>query len=246
VEQHQNSPAAEEGKKKKEVPGKRISAILGYELDDCSRGITYYSQERWKHVSDNFLNVRPEDEVEPTGCTAWIFEYSTDFLTSTRGMNWKNDKNEIMFHLRRNPDQFASDGNRLVLNSCNFPNGEESRDWATEEHISFSPADVGDSIHLRQIAVVVNETGFQVAWGGKVQYLFKHRLPWCSFKIFEVDPNWENSPDRTCIEKKSTTLQHILMSMCITRSPAAGILELEKDSNALFHKEVPGSHLYGS
>jgi hypothetical protein len=155
-------------------------------------------------------------------------------------MNWKNDKNEIMFHLRRLPDKFASDGNRLVLNSCNFPNGEESRDWGTEEYIPFSPADVGDSIHLRQIAVVVDDTGFQVAWGGKVQYLFKHRLPWCSFKNFEVDPKWENSPDRTCTEKKSTTLQHILMSMCITRGPAEKEV-LEKDSNTLFHKEVRGS-----
>jgi hypothetical protein len=108
AEQHQISPAAEEWKQKQAFPGKRISVILGYELDDCTtkdKGITYYSQERWKHVSDNFLHVRPEDEVEPTGCTVWIFSYSTDFSTS--GMNWKNDKKEIMFHLRRLPDKIA-------------------------------------------------------------------------------------------------------------------------------------------
>ncbi len=255
-----HSPAAQEGgKKKQQVPGKRISAILGYELDhidDCcnSRGshhfkkreealgkvkTTYYSQERWKHVSENFLHVRPEDEVEPTGCTAWIFSYSTDFSTS--GMNWKNDKNEIMFHLRRDPDKFAPDRNRLVMNSCAEPLGVFNKmllgtigipqSWGLEEHVSFSPADVGDNIHLRQIAVCVDDAGFHVAWGGEVQYIFKHRLQWSSFKIFEVDPEWENSPDRTCTEMKSTTLQRMLMSICITaRDP-------------LFDKEFRGSGL---
>jgi hypothetical protein len=233
VEQHQISPAAEEGKKKHEVSGKRISAILGYELDDCSRGITYYSQDRWKYVSDNFLHARPEHPVEPTGCTAWIFSYSTDFSTS--GMNWKNDKSEIIFHLRRLPDKIAPDRNRLVMNSCTEPSGFYKmllgaigipQSWGFEEHLSFSPADVpfspadvGDNIHKRQIVVCVDDAGFHVAWGGKVRKIFKHRLPWSSFQNFEVDPEWENT-DRSFAEKKSTTLQRMLTSMCITRDPA--------------------------
>jgi hypothetical protein len=255
AEQHQMSPAAEEGKKKQEAPGKRISAILGYELDDCStkdRGFTYYSQQRWQHVSDNFLDVRPESDVNFTGCTAWIFTYSTDFLTS--GMNWKNDRNEIIFHIRRDPGTHATDRNRLVMNSCAEPLGffnkmllgglGISKTWGFEEYVSFSSADVGDNIHLRQIFVCVDDAGFHVAWGGKVQYTFKHRLQWSSFKIFEVDLEWENSTnsftvensttlpcmlmsksitDRTCNEKRSSTnlqeLQRMLMSTCMTRDP---------------------------
>jgi hypothetical protein len=258
AEQHQFSPAAGEGKKKQVVPGKRISAILGYELDDRStkaQGITYYSQERWKHVSvsDNFLDVRPEDEVEPTGCTAWIFEYSTDFSTS--GMNWRNNRNEIMFHLRRNPDKFAPDRNRLVMNSCTEPSGFYKmllgavgipQSWGREEYVKFSPADFGDNIHLRKIAVCVDDDGFHVAWGGKVQVYFKHRLPWSSFQNFEVDPKWEKweksgdrtwteKRDRTWTEKKSMTLQSML-------NPESGIFqEPYKGSNTLFDKESRGS-----
>ncbi len=237
VEQHQIYPTAEEGKKKQDVPGKRISAILGYELDymeDCSdsrgradsstkaRGITYYSQDRWKHVSDNFWSVRPEDVVEPTGCTAWIFSYSTDFSTS--GMNWKNDKKEIMFHLRRLPDKIAPDRNRLVMNSCTEPSGFYKillgaigipQSWEFEENVSFSPADMGDN----KIVVCVDDAGFHVAWGGKVRKVFKHRVPWSSFQKFELDPEWQNSPDRSFIVRKSTTLQQMLTDMCITLDP---------------------------
>jgi hypothetical protein len=202
---------------------KKISAILGYELDydDRFRGIQYkyYSQDRWKHVSKNFLHVRPEDEVEHrhTSCPAWIFSYSTDFLTS--GMNWKNDRKEILFHLRRYPAKNPADRNRLVMNSCTMTSGfsgllswqsrnacfprtdGELGNWGTEEHVVFQPADVGDSIHLRQIAVFVDDDGFHVAWNGRVQYTFKHRIPWSSFQKFEVDPGF----DLKITEMKGTT-----------------------------------------
>jgi hypothetical protein len=276
AEQHQISPAAEEGKKK---PGKRISAILGYELDDCStkdRGLTYYSQQRWQHVSDNFSDVRPEHELEPTGCTAWIFSYSTDFLTS--GMNWKNDKNEIMFHLRRDPNTRVTDRNRLVMNSCAEPVAffnkmvlgglGISQTWGFEEHVSFPPADVGDDIHLRQFAVCVDDAGFHVAWGGKVQYTFKHRLPWPSFKFFEVDPaKWESLgflalrdakyAEQTFFLLKSTTLQSMLTSLriadktCTEKKSSTNLQELQRmlmstcmTRDPLFdNKEVRGSAL---
>jgi hypothetical protein len=235
AEQYQSDEIllAEEGKQKKQVTRKRISAILGYELDDWSRGITYYSQDRWKHVSDNFLRVRPEDEVEttPGHDSAWIFSYSTDF--ETRGMNWRNDRNEIMLHLRRYPPKFPGDRNRLVMNSCTDPlrlfktSSRMTEVWGNEEYVSFSPqdvsispADVGDSIRgMRQIAVFLDYAGFHVVWDGKVQYTFKHRLPLLSFRNFEVDPSVNAN---SVVPLKDTTLQLMLLEMGIT---AAGIFQ---------------------
>jgi hypothetical protein len=253
AEQHESDKIlpAEEGKQEKQVTGKRMSAILGYELDDWSIGITYYSQDRWKHVSDNFLHVRPEDEVEttPGHGSAWIFSYSTDF--ETRGINWRNDRNEIMLNLRRYPPKFPGDRNRLVMNSCTDPlrlfktSSRMTEVWGNEEYVSFSPedvsfspADVGNGIHMRQIAVFLDHAGFHVVWDGKVKYTFKHRIPWSSFRNLQVDPS-VNANSGKMEEMKDTTLQRMLLKMGIT---AAGIFqELEKVSNSLFDKEVRGS-----
>jgi hypothetical protein len=80
AEQHESDEnlPAEDGKQEIQVTGKRISDILGYELDDWSdpdpsKWKTYYSQYRWKHVSDNFLHVRPEDEVDTTTGHGTVF-----------------------------------------------------------------------------------------------------------------------------------------------------------------------------
>ncbi len=118
------------------------------------------------------------------------------------------------------------------MNSCTEPSGFYktllgaigiSQSWGLEEHVSFSPADVGcllgDNIHQRQIAVCVDDAGFHVVWGGKVHWFFKHRLPWSSFQNFEIEPEGEITLDRTFV-KKSMTLQSMLMSMRITRDPS--------------------------
>jgi hypothetical protein len=113
-----------------------------------------------------------------------------------------------------------------------------ARVWGNEEyvpfspqHVSISPADAGDSIRMREIAVFLADDGFHVVWNGKVQHTFKHRCGMTSWSFRKFEARVGDESLTTCttgIQIKDMTLELMVRSMG---------MELEMGSNTSFEHQ---------
>ena len=166
--------------------------------------------------------------MRPAGCSAWVVSGVVPFA-----VNWKNEKDEILF-------QLCLSGSSVVMNSASLP----SLNWEEEESVPFTmQKDSGEST----LAVFAEADGFNVAWGGKVQHIFKHRLLWSSYNRVEVDQNL--GPAQITAVKDITFFQKMILNMCMIRGPTSELLkEITKGSPTLFAKasKIPGAIVHQS